>query len=282
MNARTITTLAGLASITSLAMANPTLYMTSGHQMYRIDLGLEPDIEGGEVGGPQVSVFQMDRLIVSLTSGDNGELWGTERYDSNENGFHALYRFDDINTTPVMTMQGDFLVDYNSTMTNVSGTLHAFNDASRELLALDHENDTFSVVGSYADLPFTPASSGYDAQTDALYGLKIDELYRFNINPTTESSLTTQKIADLDFGGIIGASGGEIIDGVYYHGIVDANMVMHLFTIDLLTGATEEILAFEVSESGAFGLAGFDAPVPTPGTMALLALGGFFSVRRRR
>lgn len=273
MNTKSIAALAGIAALATTASAAPVLYATSGSYMYRVDLNADQ--------GSAVTETQLDAMLVSLTVGNNGELWGTERYDSSGDGNHAIFRVDNIDGTPVATQQGDFLQGYNSSIVNINGTLTGFKDSTREMIAIDPENDTYTVLGSYAGLPFTPASSGFDAQTQSTYGLKNDELYRFDSAEGIDNVLNTQKIADVDFGGLAGAAGGEIVDGVYYHAIV-ADLVMHIFTIDMQTGATEELLSFSVRETGALGLAGYAGTVPTPGTLALLGLGGMLSTRRRR
>ncbi len=274
MRTLAIGALAALVGSSASALAAPTLYATSGSYMYRVDLNSLGS--NGEFG---VDSFNLGTPLVSLTVGNEGELWATERYDSNENGFHALYRLDDINSIPVLTEQGDFLHGYNSAMVNLNGRLHAFKDSTRELIEIDAVNDNYTVVGSYGDVPFSPASAGFDVETQSMYGIKTNELYRFDINLELPTAVATQKIADVDFGQLAGPVGGEIIDGVYYHAVV-VDLTMHIFTIDMQTGATTELISFGVHDTGAVGLTGMT--VPAPGALALLGLGGAMTTRRRR
>jgi len=256
-------------------MATPVLYATSGSYMYRIDFGVGLTNDGLPAS---IDSFQLDHSIVSLTAGNNGELWGTERHDSSQDGNYALYRFDNINSTPVMAQQGDFLDGPTSSILNVEGELHGFMDSTKEMITIDPDTGSYTVIGSYADLPVSPASSGYDSLTQSAYGIRGTELFRFDLS--LESSFNATKVADVDFGEIDqGPMGGEVIDGVYYHANV-SGLTMSIFAIDLTTGLTEEVISFEVHEAGATGLAGFS--VPTPGSAALLALGGLVSTRRRR
>ncbi len=273
MKTSTICTLMGIAALATPAFAAPTLFATSGSYLYRIDLG---NLDNG--GLPQgVDTFQLDTALVSLTIGNDGELWGTERHDSSGDGNYAIYRIDDLLATPVMTQQGDFINSLSSSIVNINGTIHAFLDDTSEMVALDMDTDTYSVVGSFANLPVTPASSGYDAITNTSYGIRDTELFQFD---ATGTELGSTKVADLNFGGLTGPIGGEIVDGVYYHAIMQ-NLTMHIFAIDLITGVTEELVAFEVHEGGSLGLAGIPT-VPTPGSAALLAMGSLMTMRRRR
>jgi hypothetical protein len=274
MKLKAICAVAGLAGLATPTLAAPVLFATSGANMYRIDLGEESS------GGLPANVqhFALETAIVSLTAGHQGQLWGTERYDSNGDGNYAIYSFENVFDTPSMVQQGDFVDHYTSSIVNVNGDLFGYKDDTHEMIQFDIDNGTYDVVGSYAGIGISPASSGWDSESGAFYGVRDSELFRFTFPGEGVSAV---KIHDLDFGSLRGPRGGEIIDGVYYHTIVD-NDIMHVFSIDLSNGATQELVAFEVLGGGvSTGLAGFPA-VPAPGTVALLSLGGFAGLRRRR
>ena len=265
-----------MAALSAPVLASPILYATSGSQLYRIDVG---NLDNG--GLPQgVDMFQMEHTLVSLTHGNNGELWGTERYESSGDSKFSLYRIDDLMSTPIMTEHADFIGGRTSTIVNVNGNLQGFLDDTSEMISIDTVNNTYDVIGSYANLPNTPASSGFDSLSQTSYGIRDNELFQFDSNFGTSGSFNSVKVADLDFNGINGPMGGEIVDGVYYHAVVQ-DLVMHIFSVDLITGATDELVSFDVLEGDAVGLAGIPA-VPAPGSAALLALGSLIATRRRR
>lgn len=252
-------------------LAGPTLFVTSGTDMYRIQL----DEPTGGAAFTQFDHFTMEAELVSLTADDNGRLWGTEVRDTNEDGNHILYSIDNVLSSPLLTNQGDFLSERTSSIVWANGSLHGFTQPSQELISIDTDYNAYSVVGTFGEGVIPPASSGWDSETNAFYGIRDEQLFRFSMG----AELTTVKVADLDIG-YSGPNGGEIIEGIYYHAVNDGE-AMHIFSIDLLTGASTELIAFEVSGRGPVGFAGVGT-VPAPGALALLGAGGLVGLRRKR
>lgn len=267
-------TLMGLVCVVgaaaSASMASPVLFVTSGTDLYRIQL--DAATEGASF--TQFDQFSMDASLVSLTADDQGRLWGTEVNDVNDDGMHALYSIDNALTTPVLNNEGEFLAERTSSIVWANGQLHGFNQPSNQMLTIDAANDTSSIFGTLAAGTNPPASSGWDSETGSFYGIRNDELFRYSMG----DELTTTKVTDVDFN-INGPTGGEIIDGIYYHAINDGTN-MHIFSIDLESGASTELIRFAVEERAPVGLAGF--VVPAPGSLALLSAGGLVGLRRRR
>ncbi len=253
------------------SLAAPTLFVTSGTEMYRIQL----DEPTGGAAFTQFDQFTLGAELVSLTADDQGRLWGTEVRDTNGDGNHALYSIDNVLSSPVLTNQGDFLTERTSSVVWANGSLYGFTQTSQQLVTIDPDTDSYSAVGTFGEGVIPPASSGWDSVTNAFYGIRDEQLFRFSMG----TELTSVKVADLDFG-YSGPNGGEIVEGIYYHAINDGE-VMRIFSIDLLTGASLEIIAFEVSGRGPVGFAGVGT-IPTPGTLALLGAGGLVGLRRKR
>ncbi len=275
MNNKAICAFAVIAGLAAPTLAAPTLFATSGSILYRIDLGNEES--GGLPAG--VEQFELGAAIVSMTYGAEGELWMTGRHDLDNDGNYALYSIDNPFGTPVLTERGDFISGLTSSIVNIDGALIGYKDSTQEMIEIDPLLNSASVVGSYAAIGSSPASSGYDSSTGRSYGIRHSELFEF---VTTESGVESSNIATIDFGALRGAQGGEIIDGVYYHAII-ANDTMHIFSIDLENGESHELVAFGVEPGSgvSLGLTGIPT-VPAPGSVALLGLGGFVGLRRRR
>jgi len=268
-------TLMGLVCVVgaaaSASMAAPTLFVTSGTNLYRIQL--DAPSEGASF--TQFDHFVMDASLVSLTADDQGRLWGTEVRDVNDDGMHALYSIDNALETPILTNEGEFLAERTSSIVWANGQLHGFSQPSNEFLNIDHANDTASIFGLLADGVNPPASSGWDSNSGSFYGIRNAELFQYSVG----EELSTTKVGDVDFG-INGPTGGEIVDGIYYHAISDGSL-MHIFSIDLETGLSTELITFGIEGREPVGLAGISG-VPTPGSLALLGAGGILGLRRRR
>ncbi|MGV6815426.1 MAG: hypothetical protein ACWA5W_10540 [Phycisphaerales bacterium] len=255
----------------SAGMAAPTLFVTSGTDMYRIQL----DDPSSGASFTQFDHFTMDASLVSLTADDQGRLWGTEVNDTNGDGNHALYSIDNALSVPTLNNEGDFLSERTGSIVWANGSLYGFEGATRQFIQIDPATDSSTVIGTFAEGVASPASSGWDSATNAFYGVRNEELFRFNMG----EELGSVKVADLNFG-MSGPIGGEIIDGIYYHAINDGE-AMHIFSIDLLSGVTTELIAFEVSGRAPVGFAGVGT-VPAPGALALLGAGGLVGLRRKR
>lgn len=260
-----------LGTCASVSMASPTLFLTSGTTMYRIQL----DAPQGGAAFTQFDQFDLGVELVSLTADDQGRLWGTEVIDTNGNGNYALYSMDQVLGVPAMTLEGDFLAQRTSSIVWSQGSLYGFVHPGDQMIAIDYVNDASTAVGSLAEGTFL-TSSGWDNTTGAFYGIDINNLYRYD---NSESGFVSSLVTELDFG-VSGTSGGEVIEGIYYHAINDGE-VMHIYSIDLLTGETLELINFEVDGRASVGLAGV-SNVPSPGSLALLGAGGLIGMRRRR
>lgn len=268
-------TLMGLVCVVgaaaSASMAAPTLFVTSGTDLYRIQL--DAPTEGASF--TQFDQFTMGASLVSLTADDQGRLWGTEVDDVNEDGMHALYSISSGLTTPILNNEGEFLPERTGSLVWANGQLHGFARESNQMITIDPANDTSSIFGQLPIGMNTPSSSGWDSATGAFYGIRSGELFRFN----SGEELSSTKVANVDFG-LAGPAGGEIIDGIYYHAINDGTQ-MHIFSIDLESGLSTELIAFAVEGRAPVGLAGING-VPAPGALALLGAGGLVGLRRRR
>ncbi|MCA9303839.1 MAG: PEP-CTERM sorting domain-containing protein [Phycisphaerales bacterium] len=268
-------TLMGLVCVVgaaaSASMAAPTLFVTSGTDLFRIQL--DAPTEGANF--TQFDHFTTGVSLVSLTADDEGRLWGTEVSDVNEDGMHALYSIDNVLSTPILNNEGEFLAERTSSIVWSNGSLFGFTQDSRQFIEIDPINDIATAVGPLATGTNPPASSGWDSATGAFYGIRSGELFRYEIG----EELATTKVANVDFG-ISGPTGGEIIDGIYYHAINDGSL-MHIYSIDLESGISTELITFAVEGRAPVGLAGVSG-VPAPGALALLGAGGLVGLRRRR
>lgn len=264
-----VRTLAGAlagAGFATAAAAGPVYFATSGNTMFRVsDAGLE--------------TFTLGTELNALAFDNAGRLWATESSDKDNDGKFRVFEVANAFSDGLrLTTHGDFLPGRTGTISFMNGSLFGFETQRSRLLEIDPFERTWKVAADMSGAALMPSSSAYDAATDTYYGIRASTLVSVSMEPGHRQST----LASLDFGGAKGPDGGEWYNGVYYHAINDGSNI-RIFTVDVGTGATTEVLAFGVDGKGSMGFALADNPiVPAPAGIAALGLGGLALARRRR
>ncbi|MEO0631388.1 MAG: hypothetical protein AAFY46_11805 [Planctomycetota bacterium] len=192
----------------------------------------------------------------------------------NQPGDRGLWFFDNGVNTQLATVDFSDAGDGDATFDPSSNTFYVtVNDqddiAGDSLYAWTNLNGTptFTEIGEtglggFIGIAVNPADGllyGYDTDTDALYTIDTTD---GSLSLIGESGLPLGFIGGMDFS----ADGSTLL----------LSQGSALYTVDIATGA--------LTDAGDIGLnsSALSFRVPTPGTAALLGLGGLAAVRRRR
>ena len=270
-----MTTIAVGLGLAAQASMGQTFLHTNGTTLFRTT------VNGG---GSMTESFTLSTNLTSLAvNPTTGEIFGSSLTDVDNDGFREIYRLDNPNGSPSLSLVGDFLAENTPTLSFVNGQLMGVQQVPASpsdngmLISIDIGAGMQTIVDN--DLGARHESSGFDPATGTLYANRRgDDMTAglFTI-PFNDADVVSQ------FVGLTGQNtinnGGEFFDGTYYQVVHEFNVGQVLGSINTTTGEFTPLVTLDVNNDfGAVGL----AVIPSPGAVALAGVAGLAGLRRRR
>jgi len=248
------------------AAANPVFLATSGSTLFRASSG----------GG--VATFALSDDLVSMFRMPNGEIWGVSATTS-VNGTYEIYRLDGaLSAAPSLTLLHDGFQATYPGMTYANGFLYGFADGSQHLDRIDPGTFAVSSVGPTGTI--SNGAAAHDAATDTFYGMSSNTNALYTIDYALSGGPTPA-------GTLVGALGfdfqnhdADFVGGILYTAVQrNDNGAFEVGTISTIDGSYSFLMTLEnLYTPGVVGM----VVVPTPSTIASIALAGLLVARRRR
>ena len=263
-------TAAAVLGLAGTASAMPTFITTLGNTLYRTTNGV-------------TSQFTLSDDITSLEVMGDGTIYGASRTDDDNDGFFELYRLDDAEGTPSLTLMGDFLANNTPSLLMSGGTLYGFQHTpggsdNSDLVTIDAVGGTQASVGTIGT---RVNSSGFDHDLGEAWGMNRGSdvnsmLHSVDLGTPGSSPVGSTGVQTFN-------AGGDFWNGTLYRAFENGD-TLRLATIDTGSGAQTPFLTLAMGVSNT-GVGTTDVGlviIPTPGTGAIIGLAGLAALRRRR
>ncbi|MFG0307377.1 MAG: hypothetical protein ACF8Q5_14320 [Phycisphaerales bacterium JB040] len=265
----------GLASAAAPALAQ-TFFATRGTTLYRMD----------GIGGP-VSTFTLSDEIIGIGQTADGMVYGVSQIPQ-PGDVSKLYRIDDIEGTPSLTLIPSTLSRLYTSLTAVGNDLYAFRAGGPgstigQLARIDKDTGVETPLASLNSFRGS-GGAAYDPGTDTMWVLgDSDNTRLFTVDDYEPVGYPELAVTEVGAIGLNSPSFGlEFYRGVLYGAVTDLDTgALTLGRFNTNTGAFIGLadLDFGITEGAPTAL--FVIPSPATPTLALLGIGAA-GIRRRR